>query len=460
MSLPINPLLKNLDHELLEVAGRQALLNSDLMFLHLRDSRELVRACGGPGKQDGSNKVLAKGAIVLAAAALEANLVHLTSIAEKFAQARPSLFATPQLEYIRGKRTTVDEQGNIVTRKVKSSLEHRLRVLPDLLAKAVNRRYVLPEHSVVIRKLRRTIERRDAIVHPRWDRYLMQAGWYEAAEAVDAVELYLESVQLQLHPYLAGYFAMLGTIPPGRHKHDGTDVGYRTRGRRGRHAFSKMSDLKIVDVIVSEWADAMMITRFALESGVEGDSDGSLLSRAAIILLYGMLDAQLGIIAQWHIAEDGSRFEEAESNFLQEAAVGIGHDGEIAITEDRQSFKQRIIAIPRILSRRVERKDIQLNLEPLWGKQLIEGNNTRNKLIHSALGEPIPRVTLIELLKAANAIKQYFAELSVASPKVFGVFKVVLGKFQLPSESEVSKKLSLVHESRDKQGIDGPFIFE
>ena len=59
-----------------------------------------------------------------------------------------------------------------------------MRMIPDLIARAVGRRYAFPERSSAIRKLRRTIDRRDAIVHPRWDRYLDRAGWYEAAEAV------------------------------------------------------------------------------------------------------------------------------------------------------------------------------------------------------------------------------------------------------------------------------------
>jgi hypothetical protein len=76
--------------------------------------------------------------------------------------------------------------------------------------------------------MRRTIARRDAIVHPTWNRYVSMVGWWEAAEAVDAVELYLNSVRASVHPYLIGYTHMLWTIK-GPTKHD-MGIGHRTFG--------------------------------------------------------------------------------------------------------------------------------------------------------------------------------------------------------------------------------------
>ena len=287
-----------------------------------------------------------------------------------------------------------------------------------------------------------------------------RAGWFEAAEAVDAVELYLESVHLQLHPYLVGYFVMLGTIPPGWHKNDGVDVGYRTRKKR-RHAFpfARMSDIGVAEVVLGEWMDAAMIVKFALDSGVEGDSEGSMLSRAALILLYAMLDAELGIVAQWRMAEDIRRFEEAEINFLNEVAVGIGHDGEIQMEEDRQSFKQRILAIPRILARRVEGQDVVVNLGQQWGEQLMKGHELRNKLIHTPVGEPVERVSLMELLAAAKAVKAYFSELVSVSPEVFKAHAAIMNSFELPPDGEVEKNLDAVRKLRQKSGYPGYIPF-
>lgn len=60
--------------------------------------------------------------------------------------------------------------------------------------------------------MQRTIGWRDAIAHPRWERYVSSIGWWEAAEAADAVEMYLHSVYQCLHPYPLGYSSTLYTI--------------------------------------------------------------------------------------------------------------------------------------------------------------------------------------------------------------------------------------------------------
>jgi|GEM_PF-1860687 hypothetical protein len=455
---PANPLLQNLDNELIEAAGEQSQTDASMMFVHLRDARELLRH--SPLDSDnGIEKAMAKGAIVLACAALEANLSHLTAVAEAFERSRPGTYQTPQLEYLRGRKTIVDAKGDIVEQNLKQNLEERLQVIPDLLAKAIRRRYQLPQRSAAIKKLRRTIARRDAIVHPRWERYLDRAGWMEAAEAVDAVELYLQSVQLQLHPYLVGYFAMLGTIPPGWHKHDGIDVGYRTRGSKRRvYPLSRMDHFGLAEVIVREWIDTVVFVRMALGNGVEGDSEGSGLTRAALILLYAMVDAQLAIVSQWRIAEDASRFSEPELNFLNEIAIGIGHDGEVSIDDDHHPFKQRIVAIPRILARAVEHKDVRINLGLSWGEKLLEGGRVRNKLVHSPVGEEIPIVTITELLGFAEAVKSYFSALCSEMPVVFVPYSSLIDSFELPTVLEVNRDLDAVRRLR-AEGHEGPILF-
>jgi hypothetical protein len=220
-----------------------------------------------------------------------------------------------------------------------------------------------------------------------------------------------------------------------------------------------MREVGLKEVIISEWMDVAMLVNFALDSGVEGDSEGSLLSRAALILLYAMLDAELGIVAQWRMAEDVRRFEEPEVNFLNEVAVGIGHDGEIEVEEDRQSFKQRIIAIPRILARRVEGRDIEVNLGQLWGEQLLRGHELRNRLIHTPVGNPIERVTLTELLTAAKAVKSYFTELTSVSPEVFKAHAAIIDAFGLPSDADVERNLDSVRRLRQESGFQGYIPF-
>jgi hypothetical protein len=172
-----------------------------------------------------------------------------------------------------------------------------------------------------------------------------------------------------------------------------------------------------------------------------------------------MLDAELAIAAQWQIAEDRTRFEEAEVNFLNEVAIGIGHDGEVTVQEDRQSFKQRIISIPRVLARRAEGRDVQINLGKRWGEQLLQGHEVRNKLIHLPVGESVPRVSLTELLEVAGAVRSYFAELSSVVPQVFGVHAGLLDRFKLPSRKEVERNLSAARKLRKSRGIARPIPF-
>jgi len=213
----------------------------------------------------------------------------------------PNLYKPEQLEYLSGRKTVVTDRGGLKEVPLRQSLEERLQVVPDLLARSVHRRYKLPKNSAAIRKLRRTIELRDAIIHPRWDRYLPSVSAMEAAQAVDAVELYLNSVQRQLHPYLVGYIAALLTIR-GYDKHD-VAIGHRTEDKRvPKTKFVTMTSVGIGKVLVQSWMDMVMICGFALESGCEGDSEGSLLTRVALVLLFAGVDSQLSIVAKAVVA--------------------------------------------------------------------------------------------------------------------------------------------------------------
>jgi len=452
MMMPADPRLENLDQELLRISGERFERATNLTMLHLRDARLLL-----PDTRN--NRILAKACIVLASAALESNLSYLSDLGVAFADARPELFAVAQREFLLGRRTIVDDEGRVVEKRLKQTLEERLSIVPTLLGRAAGRPYELPVRSAAIRKLRATLGRRDAIIHPRWDRYLREAGWFESAEAVDAVELYLQSIHLQLHPYLAQYFVLLGTLPPGWHKHDGTDVGYRTRGQRNLAVpLSKMTDFEIREVIVQEWFDAVFLTRLALTNGVEGDSEGSMLTRAALILLYAMVDAQLSIISQWKMSEHPANFLPAEVNFLSEIAVGVGHDGEALVEEDHHAFKQRIIAVPRILARRVENAEVRPNLGGVWGEELLRGHSLRNELVHPAQDRDMPRITIPELLGIAKAVKQYFKELATIAPQNFDLYERLLDSFDLPSDAEVDRDMTRMRNFR-RLHPDRPVMF-
>lgn len=414
------------DNELIELSGQIAKSGLDRIFMHLRDAREALRAADRP--------VMAKATVVLASAALESNLAHLTLRAQAFAAARPHIYEREQVEYLSGKKTIVTDRGVLKDVALRQTLEERLQVVPDLLARAIHRRYALPKGSPAIRKLQRTIELRDSIIHPRWDKYLPSVSAMEAAQAVDAVELYLQSVRAQLHPYLVGYIGALLTVR-GSDKHD-VAIGHRTADRRvSKSGFTTMTGVGIAEVLVHEWVDMVMICGFAFEGGCEGDSAGSLLTRVALVLLFAGLDAQLSIVAQWRPHDESLTFHEAERNFLKENIVGIGEDGEIETEEDRQSFKERIVAVPTILARRVEGREITIDLGSQWGAQLQKSYLLRNAVVHAPPDRPLERVSLLELRTAAAAVRSYFEELVRQAPETFKAQIELLRVFEIPDEA-------------------------
>jgi hypothetical protein len=252
-------------------------------------------------------------------------------------------------------------------------------------------------------------------------------GSWEAAEAIDAVELYLESISKALHPYLFGYSSMLYTIASSDH-HD-VAVGHRTFGKRGpNRRLSTMADVGIGEVLVQEWTDSLMLIELALAHPTEGDSQGSMLTRAALVLLYGIVDAQLSVVAQWKMREQPQVFNEAEILFLNEYGVGVEHDAEVWIDDDHQSFKKRIKAVPAILARRIDGSEITIDLSKQWGKELIEGQTMRNVVMHCAFGKPLERVTKNELVRSAKAVFGYFEHLAAIAPKSFQHFSILLNR--------------------------------
>jgi hypothetical protein len=417
----LDPRLKNIDNELTEIVFQEFETNIDLVGIHLRDARNMLY---GARELEG-DRVIARAALLLAAAALESNLVYLSGIAVQIAKKRPDVLKPPQVRYLQGIDETIDDNGRIVQKPIRQSLSERLQVVPNLLARAIGRQYTLPRRRAGFRKLVRTIARRDAIIHPRWDRYVTEIGWWEAAEAIDGVELYLDSISKALHPYLIGYFTTLYTIPGADH-HE-VAVGHRTMGKKGpKSKLSRMEDVGILEVLTGEWIDAVLAVGLAFGHDCEGDSQGSMFTRAALVLIYAMLDAHLSVVAQWRMRENPDGFDEAEILFLNEFAVGVGHDGEVWLGEDHQSFKKRIKAVPAILSRRVDGHEEAVDLGGNWGRDLLEGQQLRNQVMHSSFGSPLPRVTKQELDRYTKAVFAYFQELRNKLPKSFEYVGVLL----------------------------------
>jgi hypothetical protein len=403
------------EDDLVKIAHEEHLKNADLAAIHLRDARNILYSI--PDLRD--NRALSKSAILLAAAALESNLTYLAGTALRFTEARPRKFDKPHIDFLRGVEREIDDNGRIVEKRKNQTLVERMQIVPGLLARAVDREYELPRRSASSKKMQRTIARRDAIVHPKWDRYMAAVGWWEAAEAVDAVELYLYSVQQCLHPYVNGYSFMLWTIKGPRE--DDMGIGHRTFGKRGpNRKISTMGELGIVEVLLAEWCDSMFMTQIALGHECEKDSKGSMLTRAALVLLYAMLDAHLAVVSQWKMRENPSSFSDAEILFLNEAAVGIGHDGEVWIDSDQHSFKKRVKAIPVVLARCIDRKEFVVDLGKSQTQELLNGHALRSKVMHSSAGEHMPRVSKEELRSSVRAVHAYFEELANSVPGAFG----------------------------------------
>jgi hypothetical protein len=187
-----------------------------------------------------------------------------------------------------------------------------------------------------------------------------------------------------------------------------------------------MGDVGISKVLTGEWIDALMLIQLALIHDCEGDSEGSMFTRAALVLLYGMVDAQLSVVAQCSMRESADAFSEAEVLFLSEYALGVRHDGEVWVGEDHQSFKKRIKGVPAVLSLRVDGKEEGIDLSRQWGKDLIDGQVLRNRVMHSAFAEPVARVTKQELIRSAKAVFAYFEELATKLPTTFQHMNVLL----------------------------------
>jgi len=416
------------DQKVVEIVFEQFKKNINLIGVHLRDARNLL--VGMPT----SSPILSKAAIVLASAALEANLAYFCSLALRVAETyKPKLFNNAELYFLRREEPFIDEKGTMKTRPQKQTLEKRLTATPALLGRCFERAFQFPKKGSLGPKLRNLVRRRDCIAHPSWDAYLDRVGLNESAEAVDAVELYLHSVQTQFHPNMVGYLSVLYTIP-GHDKHE-IATAYRTAGKRAtKFVPIRMDQKDSREIIVSEWMDALFMTKIALDHPSEGDSDGSMLTRAALILMFGMIEAELAAVSYALITANIDKFEEAEVLFMLEKVVEINDAAEVSMSENKAAFKHRIVAVPQILSRRILGKELQFKKGNHSWQELERFHSMRSRIMHPPVNQELPRVTKDELVLAWNATKSYFVTLNDEAPQLFSFFATLVntaGKFGL-----------------------------
>lgn len=416
--------------EAVDIAAAELVLehfkkNADLAGIHLRDARNLLEAAKAGGRP------VAKGCVLLSLAALESNLAYCADLALTLHSAKKgSLYREPEVNFLLGVEEFVTDTGEIRQRAQRQPLRRRLRLIPKLLGRAFGKSYELQDNRPEYQKLLHAIDRRDAIVHPRWDRYLEDLTSEEAAEAVDAVELCLESIMNQLHPYMPGYFPLLvQEDKEGR-------IGERTdRGKVLPVKFSSLEDRDLRNALLDEWFDADMMLQLALAHPTEGDSEGSMLTRAALVMMYAMVDAHLSIATLRAFSVHTQFFAESEFRFLLEVFVELGEDGELMLVEDHQSFKSRVVAVPKVLIRRVANRDLQLDVSGVAWQKFIEYHRLRDKVLHAKPGEHIPRVSKAEMVEAAEAVRAYFDQLATGAPELFDFYKSLLKEMFRPRET-------------------------
>jgi hypothetical protein len=187
-----------------------------------------------------------------------------------------------------------------------------------------------------------------------------------------------------------------------------------------------MEDVGIVEVLTTEWLDSTFMSMNAFSQGCDVGSDGSMLTRAGIVMLYAMVDAELSVVSEWKLHEKPSAFSETESRFLRESVVEIGYDGEATRDSDQHTFKKRVKAVPAVLARCLESKEYAVNLGSAWGQSLLKGHGLRSNVMHLSPGEQIPTVSKQELRESVRAVRGYFGDLARTLPTVFGYLSVFL----------------------------------
>jgi hypothetical protein len=92
----MDPRLKNIDDELVEIVAEEFKENIDLVGIRLRDARNMLASV----KELNDDGVLSKAAILLSCAALESNLAYLSKVGIKFAEKRPGEFGQTAAPFV------------------------------------------------------------------------------------------------------------------------------------------------------------------------------------------------------------------------------------------------------------------------------------------------------------------------------------------------------------------------
>ncbi|MBB6144308.1 hypothetical protein HNQ77_002260 [Silvibacterium bohemicum] len=275
------------------------------------------------------------------------------------------------------------------------------------MGKAFERHFAMPASEPVGDRLRYAIEKRDALIHPSWDRY-PEVGIEDAADAIYGVLEYLETVRQQFHPYLIGYLTVLGSYFP---KVDDL-VGQEPLPLRFRVLKTRE---ELIAALTGEWTDAHTLFDVANLHGTEGDSEGSMLTRAALVSIYSMVMAHVSILGRLGVLLNPKLFSEKEINFLNEKDYQWTDEGEMVLDTAKQNFKVRATVAPTLIAKKTSPNALAFTEGTTWFQRMFKVYlPMRNQVMHSKFGESTARVSKLELRAAFEAIRSYAAHIATA----------------------------------------------
>ena len=396
-----------LEIKLTEISGEIYKQNVSLVGMHLRDAINLLESMRRI-PESGRPDLLAKACILFAAAGLETNLSYFCTLALAISEAAPeSIYKEPEIEYLKAVQTTFSKDGKLSLDKQAQPLSDRLLIVPKLLGKALGREFSMPTNEPIGDRLRFAIEKRDALIHPSWDRY-PEVGITDAADAIYGVLEYLETVRQQFHPFLIGYMTVLSSyFPLVADLVEGQPLALRFRVLRTRE--------ELIAALAGQWIDAHTMFDVANVHGTEGDSEGSMLTRAALVSVYSMLMAHVSILGRMVDLLNPGLFSEKEINFLNEKDYQWADEGEVVLDTAKQTFKVRATVALTLIASKVSPSSLVFTEGVTWFQQMFKVYlPMRNQVMHSKFGEPMARVTKPELRAAFEAIRSYAAHVAAA----------------------------------------------
>jgi hypothetical protein len=395
------------DNKLAEISGEIYKNNVYLVGMHLRDAVNLVdsiRDLPASARPD----LLAKASILFAVAGLETNLSYFCTLALAISDVAPeSIYIEPELEYLKAVQTRYEKDASVKPGKHAQPLSERLQVVPKLLGKAFRRDFPVIADTLVGERLRNAIEKRDALIHPSWDRYPI-VDTEDAADAVYCVLDYLETVRHKFHPLLIGYGTVISAyFPRVADLVEEQSLPLRSKVLEARK--------ELIAALAGEWIDAHSMFDAANIHRTEGDSEGSMFTRAALVAAYSMVMVHVSILGRLAVFLNPGLFTEKEVNFFNEEDYRWTDEGEAVLDSTKQNAKDRVTVCLTLMANKTSPNPLVFDRGVHWFQQMFDVYlPMRNRVMHSKLGEAIARVSKAELRAAFEAIRLYAAHIATA----------------------------------------------